>query len=53
MELGRILVLYERKALPYQFYTMLNPESEDEAEVLEYAALVGKTCAERIMLVRS
>ncbi|XP_062376218.1 arginyl-tRNA--protein transferase 1 isoform X1 [Sardina pilchardus] len=52
-ELARALVLYRRTVMPYAAYTRKCKGSGDEAEVEQYAQLVGQPCAERILLYRA
>ncbi|RUS75694.1 hypothetical protein EGW08_016536 [Elysia chlorotica] len=52
IDIHQVLVLYNRKVLPYALYKMMNREATDEENVTEYAGFVGKTCAERMFLVR-
>lgn len=52
IDLNQVLVLNNRKVLPYALYKMLNSDASDEETVKEYASFVGKTCAERMFLVR-
>ncbi|XP_041722314.1 arginyl-tRNA--protein transferase 1-like [Coregonus clupeaformis] len=52
-DLGRALVLYRRKVMPYAAYARKRKGSNDEMEVAQYAGLVGQVCAERILLYRA
>ncbi|XP_046332185.1 arginyl-tRNA--protein transferase 1-like isoform X2 [Haliotis rufescens] len=52
IDLDRVLVLYDSEAMPYEVYSFMKPNANDEAEVKEYAMLAGKTCAERMLLFR-
>ncbi|XP_055083477.1 arginyl-tRNA--protein transferase 1 isoform X1 [Periophthalmus magnuspinnatus] len=52
-DVGRALVLYKRTAMPYAVYSHKRKGSSDEAEVKQYASLVGQDCAQRILLYRS
>ncbi|XP_067676603.1 arginyl-tRNA--protein transferase 1-like isoform X1 [Haliotis asinina] len=52
IDLDRVLVLYDSEAMPYEVYSFLKPNANDEGEVKEYAMLAGKTCAERMLLFR-
>ncbi|KAK7925457.1 hypothetical protein WMY93_007767 [Mugilogobius chulae] len=52
-DVGRALVLYKRTVMPYMVYCRKRKGSSDEAEVKQYASLVGQDCAERILLYRS
>ncbi|KAL6101361.1 ate1 [Pungitius sinensis] len=52
-EVGRALVLYRRAVMPYAAYSRKRKGSSDEAEVQQYADLVGQDCAERILLYRA
>uniref|UniRef100_A0A8C6UC21 Arginyl-tRNA--protein transferase 1 n=1 Tax=Neogobius melanostomus TaxID=47308 RepID=A0A8C6UC21_9GOBI len=52
-DLGRAQVLYRRTVMPYAVYSRKRKGSSDEAEVKQYASLVGQDCAERILLYRS
>ncbi|XP_030627351.1 arginyl-tRNA--protein transferase 1 isoform X2 [Chanos chanos] len=52
-DLGRVLVLYRRTAMPYSAYVRKRKGGSDEKEVEQYAGLVGQTCAERILLYRA
>ncbi|KAH9507257.1 Arginyl-tRNA--protein transferase 1 [Bulinus truncatus] len=51
-DVNQVLVLHKGNMLPYGFYKMMKSRSTDEDEVREYAGYVGKTCAERMLLVR-
>ncbi|XP_055018646.1 arginyl-tRNA--protein transferase 1 isoform X2 [Boleophthalmus pectinirostris] len=51
-EVDRALVLYKRTAMPYGVYCRKRKGSSDEAEVKQYASLVGQDCAQRILLFR-
>ncbi|KAM4607903.1 LOW QUALITY PROTEIN: arginyl-tRNA--protein transferase 1 [Polymixia lowei] len=51
-DMGRALVLY-RRTVTYAAYSRKRKGSSDEAEVEQYASLVGQTCAERILLYRA
>ena len=53
VDIDKVLVLFARQAMPYQFYALLNQEAEDEREVLKYAGFVGRDCSERMLLYRS
>ncbi|XP_076599620.1 arginyl-tRNA--protein transferase 1 isoform X1 [Chaetodon auriga] len=52
-DVGRALVLYRRTVMPYAAYSRKRKGSSDEAEVQQYAGLVGQDCAERILLYRN
>ncbi|KAK6328958.1 hypothetical protein J4Q44_G00009360 [Coregonus suidteri] len=52
-DLGRALVLYRRTVMSYAAYAHKRKGSNDEAEVEQYAGLVGQVCAERILLYRA
>ncbi|GAA6214037.1 arginyl-tRNA--protein transferase 1 isoform X1 [Lates japonicus] len=52
-DVGRTLVLYRRAVMPYAAYSRKRKGSSDEAEVQQYAGLVGQDCAERILLYRA
>ncbi|KAK3770372.1 hypothetical protein RRG08_028270 [Elysia crispata] len=52
IDINQVLVLNSRKVLPYALYKMMNSQASDEETVKEYAGFVGKTCAERMFLVR-
>ncbi|KAM8859770.1 arginyl-tRNA--protein transferase 1 isoform 6-T6 [Spinachia spinachia] len=52
-EVGRALVLHRRTVMPYATYSRKRKGSSDEAEVQQYADLVGQDCAERILLYRA
>ncbi|KAJ8014090.1 hypothetical protein DPEC_G00036640, partial [Dallia pectoralis] len=52
-DLTRLLVLYRRSVMPYGAYVRKRKGSNDEAEVEQYARLVGQVCAERILLYRA
>ncbi|XP_052810981.1 arginyl-tRNA--protein transferase 1-like isoform X2 [Mya arenaria] len=54
VDLEKVMVLWQRQVMPYTIYTALKQgKASDEAEVKEYAGFVGRTCAERLFLVRS
>ncbi|KAM6997504.1 arginyl-tRNA--protein transferase 1 isoform 2-T2 [Tautogolabrus adspersus] len=52
-DIGLVLVLYRRTVMPYGVYARKRKGSSDEAEVQQYAGLVGQDCAERILLYRA
>lgn len=52
-DVGRALVLHRRTVMPYAVYSRKRKGPSDEAEVKQYAGLVGQDCAERILLYRS
>lgn len=52
MELDYVMVLHGRQPMPYAIYKALNRHADDE-EVTRYVSLVGRLCAERILLYRS
>ncbi|KAM3913109.1 arginyl-tRNA--protein transferase 1 isoform 1-T1 [Leptodactylus fuscus] len=52
-ELSRVRVLHKRTVMPYSVYKKRRKGSSDETVVKQYAALVGQTCAERMLLYRS
>ncbi|XP_067092163.1 arginyl-tRNA--protein transferase 1 isoform X1 [Osmerus mordax] len=52
-DVGRALVLYKRSIMLYSAYSRKRRGCCDEAEVEQYAALVGQTCAERMLLYRA
>ena len=53
MELDRVLVLHQHQAMPYILYRAIKPAAADEAQVREYASLVGQPCAARMLLYRA
>ncbi|XP_066477241.1 arginyl-tRNA--protein transferase 1 isoform X3 [Tiliqua scincoides] len=52
-ELGRVRVLHKRTVMPYSVYKRRRKGQNDEESVQQYAALVGQTCSERMLLFRS
>uniref|UniRef100_A0A8C8SFZ6 Arginyl-tRNA--protein transferase 1 n=1 Tax=Pelusios castaneus TaxID=367368 RepID=A0A8C8SFZ6_9SAUR len=52
-ELGRVRVLHKRIVMPYDIYKKRRKGPSDEANVQQYASLVGQTCSERMLLFRS
>ncbi|KAK6170184.1 hypothetical protein SNE40_018639 [Patella caerulea] len=52
IDINKVLVLRNGEAMTYEIYRFENPRVKDEDEVLEYAKLTGKTCAERMLLFR-
>ncbi|BFZ09834.1 hypothetical protein BsWGS_12873 [Bradybaena similaris] len=52
IDVNQVLVLHKGNMLPYGFYKIMTSHGRDEDEVREYASLVGKTCAEKMLLVR-
>ncbi len=55
VEVGQVLVLFERQAMPFYVYKQLKSLSGgcgDEDEISEYARLTGKRCACRMLLFR-
>ena len=53
VDLSSVLVLHRHQVMPYMIYQALTRSSSDEDVVTQYATLVGKTCAERMLLYRS
>lgn len=51
-EIFSVKVLYGRSAMHYGNY-LEHSDNDDMQEVFEYGALVGKTCAKRMLLFRS
>jgi arginine-tRNA-protein transferase len=52
IDLSQVLVLYERQPMPYAIYSAISSDEDIDA-VKEYAKLVGKKCAERMLLFRN
>ncbi|KAK5611480.1 hypothetical protein CRENBAI_016051 [Crenichthys baileyi] len=52
-DIGRALVLHKRTVMSYAIYSRKRKGPSDEAEVQQYASLVGQDCVERILLYRS
>ncbi|XP_007902095.1 arginyl-tRNA--protein transferase 1 isoform X2 [Callorhinchus milii] len=52
-DLSSVLVLYKGTVMPYTIYRRKQKKANDEAVVRQYANLVGRTCAERMLLYRS
>lgn len=53
VDVNQVLCLNQGTMLPYAFYKMMNKSKNlDDSEVEEYGGFVGKTCAERMLLVR-
>lgn len=52
IDVEQVLVLHKGTMLPYSFYKAKKSRGSDEDEVKEYATYVGKTCAQRMLLVR-
>uniref|UniRef100_A0A0B7ANR0 Arginyl-tRNA--protein transferase 1 n=2 Tax=Arion vulgaris TaxID=1028688 RepID=A0A0B7ANR0_9EUPU len=52
IDVNKVLVLHKGNMLPYEFYKIMSSHSKNDDEVIEYAGLVGKTCAESMLLVR-
>ncbi|XP_060077478.1 arginyl-tRNA--protein transferase 1-like isoform X2 [Ylistrum balloti] len=52
LEINNVLVLFCRQIMTYEIYKALNARARDAKEVLEYALLVGKKCAQRMLLFR-
>ncbi|XP_059153504.1 arginyl-tRNA--protein transferase 1-like isoform X2 [Physella acuta] len=52
IDVDQVLVLHKGTMLPYSFYKSKKSRGSDEDEVKEYATYVGKTCAQRMLLVR-
>ena len=50
--LDTVMVLHKHVVMPHAQYKMFKPNADD-APVKEYAGMVGKTCAERMLLFRS
>ncbi|XP_012253206.2 arginyl-tRNA--protein transferase 1 isoform X2 [Athalia rosae] len=52
-DISQVLIFYNRRVMPYYIYKQQAHRSDDEDEVREYAALVGKKCAQNLLLHRS
>ncbi|XP_053779353.1 arginyl-tRNA--protein transferase 1 isoform X3 [Desmodus rotundus] len=52
-EPDRLQVLYKKAILPYGVYRRQRRDASEEADVLQYAGLVGQACSERMLLFRS
>uniref|UniRef100_A0A8D0MHQ4 Arginyl-tRNA--protein transferase 1 n=1 Tax=Sus scrofa TaxID=9823 RepID=A0A8D0MHQ4_PIG len=52
-EPDRLQVLYKKAIMPYGVYKKQQKDPRDEAAVLQYAALVGQVCSERMLLFRN
>lgn len=52
-EPDRLQVFHKKAILPYGVYKKQRRDPSEEASVLQYASLVGQTCAERMLLFRS
>ncbi|XP_035883306.1 arginyl-tRNA--protein transferase 1 isoform X4 [Phyllostomus discolor] len=52
-EPDRVQVFYRRAVLPYGVYRKQRRDAGEEADVLQYASLVGQACSERMLLFRS
>lgn len=48
-----ILIFHDREEMSYEIYHALNPEANDQDEVMEYGKFVGKKCAMHMFLFRS
>ncbi|KAJ8789606.1 hypothetical protein J1605_022133 [Eschrichtius robustus] len=51
-EPDRLQVFYKKAIMPYGVYKKQRRDPGGEAAVLQYAGLVGQTCAERMLLFR-
>ncbi|XP_045710062.1 arginyl-tRNA--protein transferase 1 isoform X2 [Phyllostomus hastatus] len=52
-EPDRVQVFYRKAILPYGVYRKQRRDAGEEADVLQYASLVGQACSERMLLFRS
>ena len=52
IDVEQVLVMYEREAMSYEVYRLMNKDHCDEEQVREYASFVGMTCAQRMLLFR-
>ncbi|KAM5321053.1 arginyl-tRNA--protein transferase 1 isoform 8-T8 [Glossophaga mutica] len=52
-EPDRVQVFYKKAIMPYGVYKKQRRDASEEADVLQYASLVGQACAERMLLFRS
>ncbi|XP_053524375.1 arginyl-tRNA--protein transferase 1 isoform X9 [Artibeus jamaicensis] len=52
-EPDRVQVFYRKAIMPYGVYKKQRRDASEEADVLQYASLVGQACAERMLLFRS
>ena len=52
IDLDAVQILQSGTKLSYDKYHTLNPSRNDQAEVEEYAKLVGRTCSQRMLLYR-
>ena len=46
------MILYKRTVMPYAAYCRKRRGSSDQEQVEQYAALLGQTCAESILMYR-
>uniref|UniRef100_A0A8C5CC82 Arginyl-tRNA--protein transferase 1 n=1 Tax=Gadus morhua TaxID=8049 RepID=A0A8C5CC82_GADMO len=51
-DLSRVMVLYKRTVMPYAAYCRKRRGPSDQEQVEQYAALLGQTCAESILMYR-
>lgn len=51
-DLNNVLCLFQRTAMPFGVYRSLAGEKADPDEVRQYAGLVGRRCAHRMLLAR-
>ena len=51
-DLSRVMILYKRTVMPYAAYCRKRRGSSDQEQVEQYAALLGQTCAESILMYR-
>ncbi|XP_064595718.1 arginyl-tRNA--protein transferase 1-like [Liolophura sinensis] len=52
INVDKTLILHEHQAMPYSIYRRVKPTASDQRDVEEYARLVGRKCAERMLLFR-
>ncbi|XP_004700948.4 arginyl-tRNA--protein transferase 1 isoform X4 [Echinops telfairi] len=52
-EPGRVQVFHKKAIMPYSVYKQQQKDPSEDAVVLQYASLVGQSCAERMLLFRN
>ncbi|XP_075390937.1 arginyl-tRNA--protein transferase 1 isoform X1 [Tenrec ecaudatus] len=52
-EPGRVQVFHKKAIMPYSIYKKQRKDPSEDAAVLQYASLVGQSCAERMLLFRN
>ncbi|XP_071448543.1 arginyl-tRNA--protein transferase 1 isoform X2 [Hetaerina americana] len=53
VDVSKAMVVYKHRPMGYLRYKQLNPDADDEDEMIEYVQLVGEDCCQNLLLYRS